>query len=87
MSWIRVSGSRITSIWVRLVEREDDIDQFIKHTGEHVGFVVDTGHAALGGVDAVKLIRSHPKRVTHIHAKVMFAVRSSTRFMAAKKAS
>src|SRR6185437_11044049 len=32
-------------------------------------FVVDTGHAALGGIDAERLIRSHPHRVAHVHAK------------------
>jgi inosose dehydratase len=31
--------------------------------------VVDTGHAALGGVDAAALIRRHPERVVHVHAK------------------
>ena len=31
--------------------------------------MVDTGHAALGGVDAVGLIRRHPERVVHVHAK------------------
>ncbi|HZC17614.1 MAG TPA: TIM barrel protein, partial [Caulobacteraceae bacterium] len=46
-----------------------DLDQFIAHTAPNVGFVVDTGHAALGGVDAADLIRRHPGRVAHIHTK------------------
>jgi inosose dehydratase len=33
-----------------VVERSEDLDQFIAHTAPNVGFVVDTGHAALGGV-------------------------------------
>lgn len=51
------------------VERQEDVEQFIAHTDERVGFVVDTGHAALGGVDAERLIRSHPRRVAHVHTK------------------
>jgi inosose dehydratase len=52
-----------------VVERQEDLDQFIAHTAPNVGFVVDTGHAALGGVDAADLIRRHPGRVAHIHTK------------------
>jgi inosose dehydratase len=52
-----------------VVERQIDVDRFIEHTPENVGFVVDTGHAALGGVDAVALIRQHCERIVHIHAK------------------
>jgi inosose dehydratase len=52
-----------------VVERQEDLDQFVAHTLDHVGFVVDTGHAALGGVDAAALIRRHPERVVHVHTK------------------
>jgi inosose dehydratase len=52
-----------------VVERQEDLDQFIAHTAPNVGFVVDTGHAALGGVDAAGLIRRHPGRVVHVHTK------------------
>jgi inosose dehydratase len=52
-----------------VVERTEDLDQFIAHTAPNVGFVVDTGHAALGGVDAAALIRRHPGRIAHVHAK------------------
>ncbi len=52
-----------------VVERQADVDAFIAATPADVGFVVDTGHAALGGVDAVDLIRRHPERVVHVHAK------------------
>ncbi|MGH8288231.1 MAG: myo-inosose-2 dehydratase [Steroidobacteraceae bacterium] len=52
-----------------VVEREEDIERFIAHTDRRVGFVVDTGHAALGGIDAERLIRNHPDRVVHVHAK------------------
>ena len=52
-----------------VVERPEDLARFVAHTPANVGFVVDTGHAALGGVDAVELILRHPERVTHVHAK------------------
>ncbi|HLI65889.1 MAG TPA: myo-inosose-2 dehydratase [Caulobacteraceae bacterium] len=52
-----------------VVEDQADVGRFIAATGSHVGFVVDTGHAALGGVDAARLIREHPQRVAHVHAK------------------
>lgn len=52
-----------------VVDGEDDLEQFIAHTDPRVGFVVDTGHAALGGVDAERLIRTHPDRVAHVHTK------------------
>jgi inosose dehydratase len=52
-----------------VVERQADVDAFIAATPERVGFVVDTGHAALGGVDAAELIRRHPDRIAHVHTK------------------
>ena len=52
-----------------VVETQDDLDRFIAATPDHVGLVVDTGHAALAGVDAVALIRRHAARVVHVHAK------------------
>ena len=52
-----------------VVDREQDIERFIANTDRLVGFVVDTGHAALGGIDAERLIRNHPDRVAHVHTK------------------
>ena len=52
-----------------VVDGEDDIERFVAHTDPSVGFVIDTGHAALGGIDAERLIRSHPERVVHVHTK------------------
>ena len=52
-----------------VVDREQDIARFVANTDPRVGFVVDTGHAALGGIDAERLIRSHPDRVAHVHTK------------------
>jgi inosose dehydratase len=52
-----------------VVDGADDIERFVAHTDPSVGFVVDTGHAAGGGIDAEGLIRSHPDRVAHVHTK------------------
>jgi inosose dehydratase len=52
-----------------VVESQQDLDRFLKSTGKSVGLTVDTGHAALGGIDALGLIRDHPLRVAHVHCK------------------
>jgi inosose dehydratase len=52
-----------------VVEDADDLARLVAATPDEVGFVVDTGHAALAGVDAVGLIRRHPQRVAHVHMK------------------
>jgi inosose dehydratase len=52
-----------------VVERPEDLERFIAHTAANVGLVVDTGHAALGGIDSAALIRRHPERVAHVHTK------------------
>ncbi len=52
-----------------VVERAADMDAFIRHTGPSVGFTLDTGHAALGGVDYLQVIRDHPARIAHVHCK------------------
>lgn len=52
-----------------VVERAVDLDAFLAHTGSSVGLTLDTGHAALGGIDALQLIADHPERVAHVHCK------------------
>jgi inosose dehydratase len=52
-----------------VVESGEDLARFLESTGPSVGMTIDTGHAALGGVDAVSLIRKHPQRVAHVHCK------------------
>lgn len=52
-----------------VVERPADLDAFLRHTGPSVGLTVDTGHAVLGGVDPLALLRDHPERVAHVHCK------------------
>jgi inosose dehydratase len=52
-----------------VVESQQDLDRFLESTGRSVGLTVDTGHAALGGIDTLALIRNHPTRIAHVHCK------------------
>jgi inosose dehydratase len=52
-----------------VVESSADIECLLQNTGPSVGMTIDTGHAALAGVDAVSLIRAHARRVAHVHCK------------------
>jgi len=52
-----------------VIQTDEDVESFIAATGTSVGFTIDTGHAALGEVDAVRLILNHPQRVMHVHCK------------------
>lgn len=46
-----------------------DLSALLTHTPSHVGLVLDTGHAVLGGIDPVAVIREHPERIAHVHCK------------------
>src|SRR3546814_20956710 len=52
-----------------VVERQEDLDRFLAVTGPNVGLTVDTGHARLGGIDPIEVIRRHPARVAPVHCK------------------
>lgn len=52
-----------------VVERQKDLDAFLRHTTPSVGFTVDTGHAHLGGIDPLRIIDEAPERVAHVHCK------------------
>jgi inosose dehydratase len=52
-----------------VVETQADMDAFIAATSPSVGFTIDTGHAALGGVKTLGVIERHPERVAHVHCK------------------
>jgi inosose dehydratase len=52
-----------------VVESQRDVDRFLDFTGRSVGLTLDTGHAALGAVDSIALIRGHPQRIAHVHCK------------------
>ena len=52
-----------------VVEGPGDLDAFLRATGAAVGLTLDTGHAALGGIDSIGVIRAHPDRIAHVHCK------------------
>ena len=51
------------------VETEEQLQRYLAVTGEKAGLTVDTGHAALGGIDALQVFRAAPERVAHVHCK------------------
>jgi inosose dehydratase len=52
-----------------VVEDAEDLHAFLQCTGPSVGLTLDTGHAALGGIDAPELVAAHPGRIAHVHCK------------------
>ena len=52
-----------------VVESEAEIDRLMAVTGDKVGLLLDTGHAAFAGVDPASLIRRHGDRIKHVHCK------------------
>lgn len=52
-----------------VVETADDLDRLLRATGPAVGLTLDTGHAMLGGIDPVAVVRDWPTRIAHVHAK------------------
>jgi inosose dehydratase len=52
-----------------VVETQADMETFIAATSSSVGFTLDTGHAALGGVKSLDVIGRHPERIAHVHCK------------------
>jgi inosose dehydratase len=52
-----------------IVETDDELNRFFDATGDHVGLVLDTGHAIAGGIDPIRVVKERPERVTHVHCK------------------
>lgn len=52
-----------------VIETEQETDRLMASTGPAVGLLVDTGHMTFAGGDPVATIRSHGRRVNHVHCK------------------
>jgi len=52
-----------------IVETDEAVGLLMKHTGEAVGLLYDTGHSVFSGGDPLALIKAHVKRVVHVHCK------------------
>ncbi len=52
-----------------IVETDSEIGLLMRHTGEAVGLLYDTGHLAFAGCDPLALLRAQVQRVVHVHCK------------------
>ncbi len=70
-AWIRGQGLRFAyhHHTGTVVETAAELDRFFAETSDDVGIVLDTGHAWVGGIDPVEIVRSHPRRISHVHCK------------------
>jgi inosose dehydratase len=52
-----------------VVETEQELDLFMKHSGEGIPLLLDAGHLAFAGGDVLRAIDNHHQRITHVHTK------------------
>ncbi|BCG78935.1 myo-inosose-2 dehydratase [Mesorhizobium sp. 113-3-3] len=52
-----------------IVETDAEVGLLMRHTGEAVGLLYDTGHSVFSGGDPLTLIKAQFKRVVHVHCK------------------
>lgn len=52
-----------------IVESDAEIGLLMRHTGEAVGLLYDTGHSAFSGGNPLGLVKAHVKRIVHVHCK------------------
>jgi len=52
-----------------IVETDEEVGLLMRHTGEAVGLLYDTGHSVFAGGDPVSLVKAHVKRIVHVHCK------------------
>ena len=52
-----------------VVETEAELDLFMRHSGEGIPLLFDTGHMAFAGGDVLRVIDKHHARISHVHTK------------------
>jgi inosose dehydratase len=52
-----------------VVQSAHDIEQLIRHTGDAVGLLLDTGHLTFAGEDPARVANAHAQRIVHVHCK------------------
>lgn len=52
-----------------IVETDAEVGLLMRHTGEAVGLLYDTGHSIFSGGDPLALVKAQVKRVVHVHCK------------------
>ena len=51
------------------IETEEELDLFMKHSGEGIPLLYDAGHMAFAGGDVLRVIDKHHARISHVHTK------------------
>lgn len=51
------------------IETEADLDLLMRHTGDAVRLLYDSGHMRFAGGNVLRIIEKHGKRIIHVHAK------------------
>jgi inosose dehydratase len=52
-----------------IVETDEEVTLLMRHTGEAVGLLYDTGHSVFAGGDPLSLVNQHRDRIVHVHCK------------------
>jgi inosose dehydratase len=52
-----------------IVETDAEVGELMRHTGEAVGLLYDTGHSAMSGGDPLAMLKANIGRVVHVHCK------------------
>jgi inosose dehydratase len=52
-----------------VVETEEELDQFMRFSGEGIPLLYDAGHMAMAGGDVLRVIDKHHARISHVHTK------------------
>ncbi|MEP7173732.1 MAG: myo-inosose-2 dehydratase [Aestuariivirga sp.] len=52
-----------------IIETDAEVGLLMKHTGEAVGLLYDTGHSTFSGGNPLQLVKDNVKRVVHVHCK------------------
>lgn len=51
------------------IETENELDQFMSHSGEALPLLYDAGHMAFASGDVLRVIDNHHARISHVHTK------------------
>ena len=52
-----------------IVETDAEVELLMRHTGEAVGLLYDTGHSIFAGGDPLALVKAQVGRIVHVHFK------------------
>jgi inosose dehydratase len=69
--WLQAEGCPMTfhHHMGTVVETEREVDLLMRHSGEAVGLLLDTGHLTFAGGDVLATTRRHGPRINHVHCK------------------